>query len=151
MTTVVKVARDCHLWIAVGAALPVWAALYLGLRPATDFAWPWRASLLFIQLALLYPILEEIVFRGLLQSAAQRWLRNVWFGPISIGNVVASLFFTALHFLYHSPPWAIAVFIPSLVFGYFKDRHRSLSTPIFLHVYYNTGYYWICATDIATS
>lgn len=143
------VGRDYRFWIALGAALPVWAALCLGLRPAFDFAWPARAPWLFVQLALLYPVLEEIVFRGFVQGVAQRRLRNIFRGPISLANVVTSVLFTALHFLYHPPLWAIAVFIPSLVFGYFKDRYGSLLPPMVLHVYYNTGYYWLCETDFA--
>ena len=32
--------------------------------------------------------------------------------------------------------------LPSLLFGYFKDRYRSLTIPIILHVFYNAGYFW---------
>ena len=58
-------------------------------------------------------------------------------------NLLTSLVFAGMHFFYHLPLWAAAVFIPSLVFGYFKDKYLSLGPPILLHVYYNSGYYWL--------
>jgi membrane protease YdiL (CAAX protease family) len=88
-------------------------------------------------------VLEEIVFRGALQDTCHRYLKPHALGPISLANVVTSLVFMALHFFYHPMPWAVSVIAPSLVFGYFKDRHRSLSAPIQLHSFYNAGYYWL--------
>jgi len=95
--------------------------------------------------ALVYPVLEEIVFRGGLQEVLQRYVRGRAIGPITVANIGTSVVFTALHFLYHAPLWAAAVFIPSLIFGYFKDSYRRLAPPIVLHVFYNTGYYWLFA------
>ena len=64
-----------------------------------------------------------------------------------VGLIVTliSLVFTGLHFIYHPPLWAASVLLPSLVFGYFKDRYRTLTTPIILHVFYNAGYFWLFA------
>lgn len=135
--------RDYRFWLAVAAAIPVWWVLYVVTRPALNLTWPLDQPLLFIQLALLYPLLEEVVFRGAIQSAGHRWLPAVWFGPISLSNAATSTLFAALHLLYHAPPWALAVFVPSLLFGYFKDRYRALSAPVALHAYYNIGYYWL--------
>ena len=58
-------------------------------------------------------------------------------------GVLTSLLFTALHFINHAPLWAAAVFFPSLVFGFFKDRTGKLAAPIILHVFYNSGYFWL--------
>ena len=55
--------------------------------------------------------------------------------------VAAWLVFTALHFVNHPPPWAAAVLLPSLLFGYFRDRHGSVLPAIVLHVFYNAGYF----------
>lgn len=94
-------------------------------------------------LALLYPVLEEIVFRGLIQEQLHAVLSARTFGALSVANLLTSLLFTGLHFLSHPPLWAALVFFPSLIFGYFKDRHRSLQAPILLHVFYNTGFLWL--------
>lgn len=92
---------------------------------------------------LLWPVMEEVVFRGLLQPvlAGLPWGRWRWSG-VTGGNVAASLLFAAAHLFSHPPLWAALVLFPSLLFGYFRDRHDSLLSPICLHVGYNLGYYW---------
>lgn len=90
-----------------------------------------------IQFAIAFPLLEEIVFRGLIQGALLRRLRSR-IGPFSLANIATSLLFVAAHLLYHTPLWAVAVFIPSLLFGYFYDRYQHLLPPILLHVLYNS-------------
>lgn len=91
---------------------------------------------------LVYPILEELAFRGAIQS----WLLEkpkltrflVW--RVSVANVVTSLLFALAH-LYNQPPvWAAAVFFPSLVFGYFRERCDGLAVPVVLHIWYNLGF-----------
>ena len=66
-------------------------------------------------------------------------------GPLSHANILTSVLFTALHFINHPPLWAAAVLFPSLVFGLFKDRSGGLAAPIILHVFYNSGYFWLFA------
>lgn len=126
------------------AAPVVWALLFFAVRPTPDLAWPLRAPGRFLLLVLVYPVLEEIVFRGALQGAlrARPHARHALFG-LTLANVYTSLMFTGLHFFSHPPLWALAVMIPSLVFGYFRDRHDSLAAPIALHIFYNAGFFWI--------
>lgn len=126
------------------AAPVVWALLLFAVRPTPDLAWPLRAPARFLLLVLVYPVLEEIVFRGALQGAwrARPHARHALFG-LTLANVYTSLMFTGLHFFSHPPLWALAVMIPSLVFGYFRDRHDSLAAPIALHIFYNAGFFWI--------
>ena len=99
---------------------------------------------------LLYPVLEEIIFRGALQG----WLLerptlskgrlqypfNRW---ISIPNLIASLVFTAFHFTNQPPLWAAMVFVPSLVFGWSREHSGGLLVPILLHIWYNAGFYFL--------
>ncbi len=92
---------------------------------------------------MVYPILEEVVFRGALQSTLTDYLRGWRLGPVSVANLLASVAFSAAHGLLRGTETALLVFIPSLIFGYFRDRHRSLASPIALHVFYNAGYFWI--------
>ena len=98
----------------------------------------------FLLAALAYPVLEEIVFRGLLQGTLYACpFGRKRLGPLSWANLLASFAFTGFHFFYHSPLWAVAVIFPSLVFGYFRDKYQSLLPPIILHVFYNTGFFWL--------
>lgn len=135
--------RDPVFWIAVLGAPLFWAALLIATAQSPVWSWPFAEPLRFLMPALVYPVLEEIVFRGLVQEQMQRLLRGRMLGPLSGANITTSVVFTALHFLYHAPAWAAAVLIPSLLFGYFKDKSGHLAIPIALHVFYNSGYYWL--------
>lgn len=91
--------------------------------------------------ALIYPVLEETVFRGLIQEKLYRlpWgCRRT--GLVSAANIAASILFAVSHLIYHSPLRAISVFFPSLIFGYFRDRYGRIVPSIVLHVFYNVGY-----------
>lgn len=88
-----------------------------------------------------YPILEEIVFRGALQGFLRErkiMLRAIC--GVTLANVLTSIVFTSLHFLNHSPLWAALVFVPSLVFGWARDRFDNLLPPTLLHIFYNAGF-----------
>lgn len=101
---------------------------------------PWRALL---WIALIYPVLEEYVFRGGLQAALFRntQLSRAWLG-ISLANVATSIVFAAMHLINQPPIWAMLVFFPSLVFGWMRDRYDKLHASIALHVVYNAGFVW---------
>lgn len=89
---------------------------------------------------LVYPVVEEWLFRGELQPWITRKLG--WaVGPLSAANLVTSALFTALHLLFHPPVWALAVFLPSLVFGYFRDATGGLAAPMLLHGFYNACFF----------
>ncbi|MBI5042172.1 MAG: JDVT-CTERM system CAAX-type protease [Gammaproteobacteria bacterium] len=138
---------DSQFRLAVIAAPLVWLLGYLAFTPDPDWAWPLHRPREVLYLAVLHPCIEELLFRGLLQG----WLleragfRRRWQG-LTTANLFTSGIFTVLHFFAHPPLAAAAVLVPSLVFGYFRDRHGSLHAPILLHVYYNLGYFWIFAS-----
>lgn len=91
--------------------------------------------------AILYPVLEEYVFRGGLQAALfdRANLRQSLLG-ISIANVITSTVFAALHLINQPPLWAALVFLPSLVFGWMRDRYSNIHASIVLHIAYNAGF-----------
>ncbi|MBI3804318.1 MAG: JDVT-CTERM system CAAX-type protease [Nitrospirae bacterium] len=99
-------------------------------------------SFSFFFLVLWQPAVEELLFRGFLQGA---WLNSRWGGRslfgISAANLGASIAFTFAHLFSHPPLWAAAVFFPSLLFGFFRDRHASLYPSLALHIFYNGGYF----------
>lgn len=132
--------------LACVAAISFW--LIFRLVDNTDTALPLLAPLTitFYVLVIIYPILEEIVFRGLIQESLQNLftthkLSSRFIGVISSPNLITSISFSLIHLWAHSPIWALATLLPSLVFGYFKDKYQSLYPAIILHIFYNFGYY----------
>jgi membrane protease YdiL (CAAX protease family) len=135
--------RDPLFHAALFAAPVFWSLLYAVADPQPDLSWPLREPLAFLYPALLYPVAEELVFRGLIQELLHRHLKPWSLGPLTHANILTSLLFTSLHFINHPPLWAAAVLVPSLVFGFFKDRSGRLTAPVLLHVFYNSGYLWL--------
>ncbi|WP_155999612.1 JDVT-CTERM system glutamic-type intramembrane protease MrtJ [Thioalkalivibrio sulfidiphilus] len=91
-----------------------------------------------LMLGFVYPVLEEMVFRGLIQGWLAKHLPQR-LGPLSLANTLTSVLFTLLHMIRLVPWVAVWVFVPSVIFGFFRERHGSLRTPILLHIYYNLG------------
>lgn len=91
-----------------------------------------------------YPVVEEWLFRGELQPWVARKLGG-GIGPLSIANLITSLLFSALHLLFQPPGWALAVFLPSLMFGYFRETTGGLAAPMLLHGFYNACFFLLLA------
>lgn len=120
-----------------------WLAYYIYAHQAPmHVSWPLSAPMRFALLVLIYPIFEEIVFRGLVQEGLARWLPQR-LGILSLANILTSVVFAALHLVQQSPLWALGIFFPSLVFGFSKERYLTLWAPIILHGWYNLGFVWI--------
>ena len=81
------------------------------------------------------PVFEEMLFRGLMQSAIKTLLPGVW---------PAVLITSALFALVHSPTHALGIFALSCGMGYAYERSGSLFRPILMHVLFN-------ATSVAAS
>jgi hypothetical protein len=91
---------------------------------------------------LIYPSLEEIVFRGvIMDSLARTPVRNLKIGWLSFANLISAALFSLSHLWGHTLGWALAVFIPGLVFGIAKERWGSLRFPIFFHSFYNACFF----------
>ncbi len=132
---------DPHYLIAIALGPLVWVALYLWLGTSSAAFDP----KLLIIVCLVYPVLEELSFRGFIQS----WLldfpmfaKNI-VGKLSAANIVTSIVFAAAHLFGQPPLWAASVFFPSLVFGYFRDRTQRVLPGILLHCWYNAGFFLI--------
>ncbi len=141
---------DWQYGLAILAAPVLWTLLFLIDSPQFSLSWIMLAPWLFLSLVLVQPLLEEIVFRGGLQG----WLSSKAWGEQSIigityANMVTSVIFVAMHFIYHAPLMALLVLLPSLIFGYFRDRYDGWLLPsILLHCFYNAGYFIIYAPVI---
>lgn len=135
--------RDPRFLAALAVGPVAWAVLAILLPVTTDPFWPAARLWLFLSLVLLYPVLEEIVFRGLLQGwlLDREWGRR-HFGPVSAANAIAAAAFTLAHLIHQPPAWAAAVIVPALLFGYFREVH-GLWSAILLHAFYNSGFIWL--------
>ena len=118
--------------------MPVWLVLFFSRSDlAADYCpaegAPWW--LLFI----IAPVLEELVFRGLLQGEFGRtkWGKLQRFG-VSFANVLTSALFVLAHGL-RMGLGAWTVLLPSLILGWLKDRCGSVVPCIVVHALFNAG------------
>lgn len=142
MDLAARLARDPQFAAAALVAPAAWLALYALAHPFVDPGWVIADPLRFARLAIAWPLLEEVVFRGTLQPRLARttWgARENW--GITTANVVTSVLFAGAHLAAHDAALAAATFFPSLVFGYFRDRYGSIWPGAALHVFYNAGWF----------
>jgi membrane protease YdiL (CAAX protease family) len=123
-------------------------------------------SLWFVKVALIWPVAEELIFRGVIQG----WLmernkvqgsgfKGSEVGPSALqrqgdrasvltrANLITSVLFAAAHLVYHSGLHAALVFFPSLVFGHFRERSGGVWAPIALHVAYNACWFFVMSNE----
>ena len=139
-----KVSRDPLLGAALIAAPVFWIAWYFYLDAEPDWGWPLASPRQFLLLTVIYPVLEEIGFRGALQGWLRKrdWTLYDWRG-VTLANLITSVAFSIFHLFRNSVGISIAVFAPSVIFGFFRDRYDHLHTPIALHIFYNAGFVWL--------
>ena len=128
-------------WLAASAGLFV-TAMFVLLLPQGLAGSALRGTGAWLSCVLWQPVLEEVTFRGIVQGELlrSRWgARGVW--GLSVANLLSSLAFTAIHFVHHPPLWAASVFVPSLLFGFLRERYRGLGAPIGLHVVFNLQFF----------
>jgi len=135
-----KVIRDWQFYACMLLGPLGWLLLTLFLPIREDWTGIFNKSLLLLWLIVVYPILEEIVFRGFILEWLIKWTKRRHYGILTQANVLTSGLFILAHLIYQPWPWALLVFFPALVFGYMKERHDSLLPPIFLHSFYNLGF-----------
>ena len=88
---------------------------------------------------LVMPIVEELIFRGVVQEQLYRALpkdrgRLLW---ISRANLGTSILFVLAHWLFRDSLTALLVFPASLLFGWLYERHHSLTLPVLAHILAN--------------
>ena len=137
--------RDPRWWIAGTVGLAVATGLRLAL-PAAVAVSALHGFEVWLSCVLWQPVLEEGVFRGLIQGELlRRRVMAAGLLGISAANLITSVFFVALHFLHHPPLWALSVFAPSVLFGWFRERHRSVGAPMGLHILFNLEFFMVAS------
>jgi len=140
-----KFYRDGHFFLATVAAISIWGVAWF-VAPRLFANLPFSDYALLASVILWQPMLEELLFRGVIQGqAAQKQWGVVVCCGVSGANLFATILFALSHLFHHAPIWAIAVLVPSLVFGYFRDRYQSVWPGLVLHIFYNAGYFLIGA------
>ena len=128
---------DWQLWITLLGAIAVVLVLRQ-LLPTGYASHITSSTIMLASTLLLYPLVEELLFRGVIQGELLRhdfWSRQHFF--ISRANLMTSFLFALLHLVHQAPIWALAVTVPSLVMGHFRERYRSIVAALALHVYFN--------------
>lgn len=132
---------DAHWALAVLGAAPVWLALAWAVGPSMFQPRGWASWLGFV---LLWPLTEELLFRGLLQGQLLRLSQHAGqprrIGPLTWANALTTLAFVALHLSAQPLAWALAVALPSLVLGHLRERLASVWPAVGLHMVYNAGF-----------
>ncbi|MFZ5897515.1 MAG: myxosortase MrtC [Myxococcota bacterium] len=128
--------------VALVVLPPFWAGYVFWYRPQTPFAPAAPPSLqndvLGQLLGVAFP--EEAFFRGYLQSSLDAaWPRRtrVLGTPVGISIVVTSAIFAFGHLLTEPYPGRLAVFFPSLVFGFLRAREGGIGAAIVFHALCN--------------
>ena len=96
----------------------------------------------FLSVALRQPLFEELLLRGAIQGQVLQtmWGQKTWLG-LSMTNLIISLLFVLAHLASHSISWCLLVSVPSLCFGFVRDRFGSVYPAITLQAFYNTDYF----------
>jgi membrane protease YdiL (CAAX protease family) len=92
-------------------------------------AWFFLVVLLVVVVA---PILEEVIYRGLIQDALRRRGLRPW-----AAIAVASVVFALMHLGSAAPHAVAAIFVLSLAFGWARERTGGLVAPITMHAAFN--------------
>lgn len=92
-----------------------------------------RLILLIISAVIAAPLIEELVFRGVLQTSLMRLLK----GQRWPAMVITALVFSAIHAWAVPTHGLVPLFVLGLVFGYLYERTGSLITPILAHAVFN--------------
>ena len=138
-----------HYGVAIVAA-PIVSFIFLKLFGTLLSKNQLNSSVIFYSV-IMFPIIEELTFRGILLEAFNYIFKNKkLFTQISVANIATSILFAVMHTINYPLYWALLTFIPSLIFGYFKERFDSVIPSIFLHSYYNLIFLVITSKFVET-
>lgn len=99
------------------------------LQLITEYHQPFLVVLVFLVTVIAAPLLEEMLFRGMLQTAIRSHLIRPW--P---SILITSVVFTVVHPNFAHWP---ALFVLGTTLGYAYEKTGSLFRPIFIHMLFN--------------
>ena len=89
---------------------------------------------------------EEFFFRGYLLSRANVILRknlSLLGTQVGWGLPVVSLIFALSHTLIHYQWWHLLIFFPALLFGWLRERTKTITASVFFHAACNLFAQWV--------
>ncbi len=92
-------------------------------------SWPWQVAI-FMLPVIIAPLMEEVVFRGLLQSMVRQYTRRPW-----VAILVTTAIFAAMHLRTWTTIPSLVVF--SIILGYNYERTGRLLPSIVAHAAFN--------------
>lgn len=93
--------------------------------------WPLMLALMVVVAA---PIVEEVMYRGLLQDLLRRREMPPW-----VAITATSIVFALMHWSAAEPNAVVALFVLSMGFGWIYERTGRLAAPIAMHALFNAG------------
>lgn len=135
--------KDRYYWLALLAGVAAFLIVWLTVAPT--FSVTGRSiSEVILAGIFYYPLLEEILFRGIIQGGLSKkaWGKKTYL-HLTIANLLTSVLFTAAHIWYQPVLWALMLIVPSMIFGFFRDRYGSIYPSIGLHMFYNAGFIFV--------
>ncbi|MGG1638858.1 CPBP family intramembrane glutamic endopeptidase [Paenibacillus sp. FSL K6-3182] len=100
-----------------------------------------------INFIIAYPIIEEIIFRGLMlpilnQAFVAASSYELFYLPVTLPILISSLLFAVSHLQYYtlnklSVRFMFFAFIGGIIFGTIADITQSIFIPVLLHIQYN--------------
>ena len=94
----------------------------------------------FLVVVCIAPVAEEIIFRGAIQMMFEKRFNEWEWTILSAPNLLTNIVFGAMHFFISFRASALLVFFPGLVFGYLREKQKSLAAPTLAHAFYNFGF-----------
>lgn len=96
----------------------------------------------FLQITVLASLVEEIVFRGFVYHLLEKikfFREDSWF--ITKRNLLVSLLNSVARGVVVAPIWFRASLLPSLIFGYARERFGTVTAPLLIHLNFTVWYY----------
>lgn len=121
---------------------PVWSEMGFLRGDRFTLRFPPDLAALFAAEVLSIALPEEVFYRGYLQTRLDQALparRNILGAQVGWALPISSAIFVAGHLAVSPAPWQLAIFFPSLVFGWMRARTGSLVAPILYHALCNVG------------
>ncbi len=133
--------HDAHFWSIAGLGLLGLVLLRFGLPELLNSRYSEYGFVLVVSIVLWQPLVEELLFRGVVQGLLLQTRHGAkHYLGITLANVICSLIFVVVHTVHQPLLWALAVFLPSLLFGYMRDRHGNIYPALALHILFNAGF-----------
>jgi membrane protease YdiL (CAAX protease family) len=99
--------------------------------------WPVRSvPYLFLEHILFIALPEEVFYRGWMQTVLSKRIParvKIWGGEFGLSVWITSTLFALGHLAATPSPGRLAVFFPSLLFGWLRSRSNGLIAPILIH------------------